>query len=82
MKPGVARARLKNVKTPKHWISFRQTALKILKYTKYSCNLLPCLAKKSRAVGHSAFYQTSSKEIPLRSKCARYMVCEAKKLYQ
>ena len=30
-----------------------------MKYTKYSCDFLPCLAKKSRAVGHSAIYQTS-----------------------
>jgi hypothetical protein len=32
---------------------------KIMKYTKYSSGFLPCLAKKSLAVGHSAIYQTS-----------------------
>jgi hypothetical protein len=53
------RACLKNVKTPKQRIFFRCTALKILEIRQDSCEFLPCPAKKSLAVGHSAIYQTS-----------------------
>jgi hypothetical protein len=50
---------LKNVKTPKQRIFFRCAALKILEIRQDSCEFLPCPAKKSLAVGHSAIYQTS-----------------------
>jgi hypothetical protein len=53
------RACLKNVKTPKQRIFFHCAALKILEIRQDSCEFLPCPAKKSLAVGHSAIYQTS-----------------------
>ena len=56
------RACLKNVKTPKQRIFFRCAALKILEIRQDSCEFLPCPAKKSLAVGHSAIYQTSPRQ--------------------
>ena len=50
---------MKNVKTPKQRIFFHCAALKILEIRQDSCEFLPCPAKKSLAVGHSAIYQTS-----------------------
>ena len=63
----LARACLKNVKTPNQRIFFRCAALKILEIRQDSCEFLPCPAKKSLAVGHSAIYQTS----PNDKKAAR-----------
>jgi hypothetical protein len=54
---------LKNVKTPNQRIFFRCAALKILEIRQDSCEFLPCPAKKSLAVGHSAIYQTSPNQI-------------------
>jgi hypothetical protein len=53
---------LKNVKTPKQRIFFHCAALKILEIRQDSCEFLPCPAKKSLVVGHSAIYQTSPKQ--------------------
>ena len=65
-KDGAIRACLKNVKTPKQRIFFRCAALKILEIRQDSCEFLPCPAKKSLAVGHSAIYQTSPSRFVLR----------------
>ena len=50
---------MKIVNTPKQRVFFRHTALHFLAIRQYACENLPCLAKKSLAVGHIANYQTS-----------------------
>jgi len=56
---------LKIVNTPKQRVFFRHTALHFLAIRQYACENLPCLAKKSLAVGHIANYQTSPSRLEL-----------------